>query len=176
MPKNELNNNTSIDLTTLKNIYEKDNKIINKGFNIFSVYKTFDEPFKNIESLSCHLDQYYGKYANKYWNEIQFGQRSARFSHIVSKNGYETKNYSFKENDIFEVCVEKMYVKQYYVYFIKNNDIIRNTYGSNGIFRFFNGKQKLNFDKFDYLFGLTCVSCNCKNCKGFEFKVTFKQY
>ena len=38
---------------------------------------------------------------------------------------------------------------------------------------FSNGIQKLNTNKYNYLFGLSCISCDCEDCDGFEFKVSF---
>ena len=60
---------------------------------------------------------------------------------------------------------------EYYLYFMNNNVII----GDNQIKKeFINGKMKLDFVNYDYLFSITSKTCGCKdeNINGFQYQVS----
>ena len=65
-------------------------------------------------------------------------------------------------------------LNEYYVSFEKNNQII---IGKNKELNhkqmIIDGKAKLDINKFEYLFGISCIRCDCDNCDGFEFKIWF---
>ena len=83
-------------------------------------------------------------------------------------------NYSFKQSNIIQVCVENTNNNRYCVYFVKNDKIVgKSTYALQKIFE--NGRETLDFNRFDYLFALSCIRCDCDNCDGYEFKVLFVQ-
>ena len=73
-----------------------------------------------------------------------------------------------------EICIDYIINKnEYYLYFINDNQT-DNIIGSDKIKDpFINGKVKLDFNNFDYLFALTSKRCNCENRDGFEFRVSF---
>ena len=85
------------------------------------------------------------------------------------------------KNDGLEVCVEAIDCiaignKEYFLYFVDHNKWNSNVVGENSAKnKFINGKLKLHFDKYDYLFALSSRSCECdtqRNVKGFEFEVS----
>ena len=78
-------------------------------------------------------------------------------------------------NDVLSSCIEyDSYYRKYFLYFKLNDLIIRSlepfNYSPNV------GEIELNFHKYEYLFTLSSVRCDCcksKNVKGFEFQICF---
>ena len=82
------------------------------------------------------------------------------------------ENYSSKSGDIIKVCIENKN-NEYFVYFIKNNNIINVNTGPQSIFS--DGKETLDMNKFNYLFAISGSYCACNNCIGFKYNVSFVQ-
>ena len=148
--------------------------------NIFGYNLKINE-FKEIESLSYNNVFYNGNICDK---ATSLSKTNTNINGI-NKCIYKKLNYnsgvdSIKKNDCISICIENN--TDYnnncninsYLYFMKNNTTIFQQMAQYNTYKIFkNGKEKLNFDKFDYLFALSCFRCNSAHCSGLEFKVSF---
>ena len=99
------------------------------------------------------------------------------YNNSFNKNnniGYRNNDeYCFKKGDLIELSIDYNKEKgKYYLCFLKNgnkNKIIGKTRNEK---EFVHGRLHLDFDKYDYFYGLASVQCICKeNVQGFEFEV-----
>ena len=133
-----------------------------------------DALFKNFNSY--HMSVNNTRDNNKQWIEIC--NRTVGLPYISSLI-IANEHYKYNpENDVLSACMEYNNDKnEFYLYFRINTKRIEKKesthyYKNNNIK---NGKIKLDFDKFEYLFALTSLRCGCerKRVKGFEFEVSF---
>ena len=162
----------SMDLLELKNICNNIYKIKKCYFNLFNVYTYFKEQciFNKITTFSYDLRNDINELTTLY--NCDFANNKSRCVQIKSNNNVINYNYSFKINDKIQICVINDN-NEYYLSFMNNNNIVKGKNIKKNLF--LNGKEKLDFNRFDYLFGLCCVHCDCHDCQGFEFKVSFLQ-
>ena len=97
---------------------------------------------------------------------------------------YYKSNKELKLNNCVNVCIEYIINKnKYYLYFEicnhennNTNQIVRNN-KTEDVYGFEDGKIELDFDKYDYLYALSCRRCGCsqvedtKDWPGFECEV-----
>lgn len=83
-----------------------------------------------------------------------------------SHNDINELKYEWMITEDVQVCIEKeILTNEWYVYFRKDGKI----FCSRGVYDDKYGK--LNFNKYDYYFCLSCCNCSCYNKKGFQFQI-----
>ena len=114
MPKLLSNNNKSINLLKLKNIFENIYKIENDNFDLFDIYYTFNEPFDKIETYSVELFQKSNTNAKDERTYLNHSNKLnyATDYHLISSN--VVNDFSFKVNDFIDICIEHNSDNNYY--------------------------------------------------------------
>ena len=150
--------------TNFENIKKFKNKINgNDDCGIDNIMMDESLPFSNWESYYL----YFGRKSMSFhfhncWPEQTQTLVLSHSTSIIDKN-----------NNQIEICVEYIIdSNEYYLYFIKNDNILGKDKTKTS---FINGKVKLDFDNNDYLFALSSSRCDCderKNVKGIEFEVS----
>ena len=152
----------------LKNIFENKNKFKADTFNLYSRFN--DEPFNAFSTLCVRVSQYD--------NSISLGGYNAVTEELFYSG---SRSLFWKTNQKIYVCIDlndnnNSNNNEYCLYYTTDNgNIIDNNY-NNSNYNIKNGKTKLNFDIFDYLFAITCERCVCKMngdklCDKCEFEV-----
>ena len=160
------NNCNNVTISKLKNFYENIKSFRNDAIGFWNLRKLNNivAEFGSYQLFYCKLDPASGAY-------VHIGKHDS-----PSEFYRNQESFDFNENDWIDVCIDCNINNEYYLYFIngKNDEIIGNTCTIND--KFFNGKIKLDFENYDYLYALTSKRCDCdikQNVKGFEFQISF---
>ena len=162
-------------LNKFSSIYQNMNQFPNDTFCLGNIlHREKNNGDKIFDELKVHyLISVFGDQCEISWS---------KFGYIQSNQDIRFDNRNTNKNDNICVCVD-----QYCLHFTKNDQIIGNnvTRESNSENdnddMFSNGNLKLDFEKFDYLFALSSLICNCNQGKlknvqnGLAFKVSFSK-
>lgn len=165
-------------LNTIEKVFKMNEKMEENGCSIGTIMK---QNFDNINNSDCFkdLEGYYMKfghtthnYNSRYWCEFGKNDKNAYVKLYDSNNNgwFESTyndNYCLQTGDCVQVCIDNQYL-----YFLNHNNTIIGQDINEKEFK--NGKIKLDFENYCYLYAISSMRCTCKDRSviGFHFEVT----
>ena len=125
----------------------------------------------NVDFFEVNNDVFDGLYSSYYWEYCDFANWAIGFSQLIKNDNdfekvfgsVEKPKMEFKINDSYQICIDCVRnandLKRYYLYFVGSDNCIWNSKIQSESLSS-DGKFKLDFEKYNYSFGI-CAPRTC---------------